>query len=409
MLKGPIARATIRTSFVLGLRLVVQAGTLLLVARMLGPEQFGAFAGVAALAVLLGTLASIGSNLVLLGAMSKDTAQRDQILSWAIPATLVCGAVLLVVFIVISKTILSAANLSLMVLLAIGSAEIWLQPLFTLVATEHHAQGRIARSQLLQVIPLALRTLSALTIIFISPNNPLDIYAIGYFLASLVALVAVTNLLNKPWPTINKWRAPTLCELKNTSGFAITGITRAAPGELDKVIAARLLPLELVGVYTAAARTIAALTLPVTAMMLSVLPRLFRNTANNSFKIHSLTYLSAFTYSVILAAALWFASPIFSTIFGDKYLGIDIAIRWLCFAIPGIALRVVSSNLLISLNKPWLRILIEILAVIVLTTSSLVLIPKLAIIGMFIALTATEWFMAIAGLLAISISVNKKL
>ena len=43
---GPIARGTIRTTFVLGLRLLVQAGTLLIVARMLGPDQFGAFASV---------------------------------------------------------------------------------------------------------------------------------------------------------------------------------------------------------------------------------------------------------------------------------------------------------------------------------------------------------------------------
>ena len=48
---GPIARGTLRTTFVPGLRLPVQAGTLLLVARMLGPQQFGAFAGVAALMV----------------------------------------------------------------------------------------------------------------------------------------------------------------------------------------------------------------------------------------------------------------------------------------------------------------------------------------------------------------------
>ncbi|MGH8403185.1 MAG: lipopolysaccharide biosynthesis protein, partial [Gammaproteobacteria bacterium] len=59
--KGPIARGTIRTGIVLGLRLLVQAGTLLLVARLLGPREYGAFAGVAALAVMLGTLATFGT------------------------------------------------------------------------------------------------------------------------------------------------------------------------------------------------------------------------------------------------------------------------------------------------------------------------------------------------------------
>ncbi|QJX02113.1 oligosaccharide flippase family protein [Alcanivorax sp. IO_7] len=66
MFKGPIALGTIRTSLVLGLRLIIQAGTLLLVTRILGPEKFGAFAGVVALAVLLGTLSTFGANIIFL-------------------------------------------------------------------------------------------------------------------------------------------------------------------------------------------------------------------------------------------------------------------------------------------------------------------------------------------------------
>ena len=50
-MKGPIARGTVRTSFVLGLRVLVQAGTLLLIARTLRPDRFGAFAGAPASAI----------------------------------------------------------------------------------------------------------------------------------------------------------------------------------------------------------------------------------------------------------------------------------------------------------------------------------------------------------------------
>lgn len=81
MLKGPIARATIRTSFVLVLRLIVQSGTLLLVARMLGQELFGAFAGMATLAVLMGAFSTFGTHLVLLGEASKNKQLGVDILS----------------------------------------------------------------------------------------------------------------------------------------------------------------------------------------------------------------------------------------------------------------------------------------------------------------------------------------
>ena len=80
MLKGPVALGTIRTSFVLALRLFIQAGTLLLVARMLGPKEFGAFAGISSLAVLLGALSTFGTNMVLFGEISKESTKRNQVL-----------------------------------------------------------------------------------------------------------------------------------------------------------------------------------------------------------------------------------------------------------------------------------------------------------------------------------------
>ena len=98
---GPIAKSTIQTSFVLGLRLLIQAGTLLLVARMLGPNEFGIFAGVAALAVLIGTFSTFGTHLVLLGEMSKDPHQREHILSYAVPTTLIGGSLLFVLYLCI--------------------------------------------------------------------------------------------------------------------------------------------------------------------------------------------------------------------------------------------------------------------------------------------------------------------
>ncbi len=94
--RGPITRGTILTSTVLGLRLVVQAGTLLIVARLLGPADFGAFAGITALAVVLGTLSTFGMQLVLMEEVSRDPAQRDQVLANALPVTLTLGTLLLV-------------------------------------------------------------------------------------------------------------------------------------------------------------------------------------------------------------------------------------------------------------------------------------------------------------------------
>ena len=400
-MKGPIARGTVRTTLVLGLRLLVQAGTLLLVARMLGPHQFGAFAGVAALAVMLGTLATFGTHLVLLGEVSREPARREQVLSYAIPTTLMCGGALLVVYLLACTLALRESGVAPPVLLAIGAAEMWLQPLFFLLASEHLARGRIARSQMLQTLPLALRLVAAASVFALRPADPLAAYGYSYLLASVLALGFATLTMSSAWPAPGRWRLPGNTELRETAGYAALAITATSPAELDKTLAAKLLPLGAAGVYAAGARVIGAATLPVIAMMLSALPRLFREGLDQPKRTaHLLRWIfgGAFAYSVVLAVALWFIAPGFDWIFGAKYHGIGHVMRWLCLAAPGMALRIAAGSVLMALGRPWMRAGFEIAGLMVLVAASAILTSKFGARGMPLALACSEWGMTLIGL-----------
>src|SRR6185312_4852598 len=397
---GPIARATLRTSFVLGVRLLVQAGTLLLVARMLGPHQFGAFAGVAALAVILGTLSTFGTHLVLLGEVSQEPIRRRQVLSYAVPSTLMCGSILLLAYLLISSLALGVTNIPITVLVAIGVAEVLVQPLFTLPATEHLALGRIARSQLLTTLPLALRLAAAVTVFLLHPADELAAYGYGYLLASLIALSIASVAMPAPWPAPKYWRFMSKAELRHTAGYAALALTTTSPAELDKTLATRLLPLGAAGLYAAGARIIGAATLPVIAMMLSALPRLFREGQNDLKRTaHLLRWVSgaAFLYSTALAVLLWFIAPAFAWLFGPKYQGVEQAVRWLCLAVPGMALRVAAGNVLMALGKPWMRVGFEATGVGILTIAAATLTASFGAKGMTLALTCSEWSMTAIG------------
>lgn len=403
-MKGPIARGTIRTSFVLGLRLLVQAGTLLLVARMLGPHQFGAFAGVAALAVILGTLSTFGTHLVLLGEVSKEPEQRTEVLPYAVPTTLLCGSGLLVIYLAICMLILREADVSLAVLLAIGITETLLQPLFGLPAAEHLALGRTARSQLLTTLPLALRLAAAALVFLLHPVNPLAAYSYGYLVASLIALAIATVTMPAPWPRFVHWRPPNKAELRHSAGYAALNITATSPAELDKTLAAQLLPLGVAGLYAAGARVIGAATLPVIAMMLSALPRLFREGQDQPKRTARLLrwlFAAALGYSVALAVLLWLIAPVFVWLFGPKYNGIEHMIHWLCLAVPGMALRMAAGNVLMTLGKPWMRVSFEVIGLIVLVIAATMLTTRFGPAGMPQALACSEWGMAIIGWLCI--------
>jgi O-antigen/teichoic acid export membrane protein len=398
-LNGPVARATLRTSFVLGLRLLMQTGTLLLVARMLGPHQFGAFAGAAALAVMLGALSTFGMHYVLLGEVSRDPIQRREVLRYAVPTTLLCGSALLAIYLLIGTLILGA-GVPMPALVAIGVTETLLQPLFGLPAAEHLALGRTARSQLLATLPLALRLTAALAVLLLQPTDLLSAYGYGYLLASLIALAVATFSMPAPWPAPKRWRLPSSVELRNTAGYAALAVTANSPTEIDKTLAARLLPLDSAGVYAAGARVVGATTLPIIAMMLAVLPRLFREghvQHQRTAQLVRWVLIATSAYSFALAVLIWFTAPFFVYLFGAKYHGLEHVIHWLCLAIPGIALRLAAGSVLMALGKPWMRAGFEVGGLGVMLAAAIALTTRFGTIGMPLALACSEWMMTLLG------------
>jgi len=398
--KGPIALGTMRTSLVLGLRLFVQAGTLLLIARMLGPDEFGAFAGVAALAVLLGTLSTCGTHLVLLGEVSKDPARREQILPYAITCTLFGGSVLLGIYLLFCKAVLHEANIPLAVLLSIGTAEMLLLPLLSLPAVEHQALGRIARSQLLLILPLTLRLTAAMIVALWRPDDPLAVFGYLYCLTAFVALIVAVPTTPAPWPRLHTWRLPSQGQWQQAKGYAVLAITAAGPSELDKMLAIKLLSPTTGGLYAAGSRVISAATLPVVAMMQSALPRLFRDSRDQpAHTARLLRWIFSITliYSVVLAAALWLAAPIFAWLFGERYDGIEYMISWLCLAVPGMALRIAAGSALMAIGKPWIRAGFEAVGLVSLLIAAVTFTYYFGVVGMPLALACSEWVMAILG------------
>lgn len=399
-LSGPIAQSTLKTTAVLGVRLFVQAGTLLIVARMLGPEQFGVFVGVAALAVMLGTLSTFGSHLMLLGEMAKAPERRAHVLRYALPTTLLCGSLLLLAFLALSQLILPSQAIGWGMLLAMGVADVILLPLISLIASEYLAAERTVRSQLLQTFPLALRLVVAALVWWLQPAQPITAYGYGYGVVAVFAFWMGLAHMPQRWPHPRQWRWSSRSEWQETISYAVLNITAIGPAELDKALAIRLLPSAAVGLYAAGARVVGAVTLPVVALMLSALPRLFREGQNQPQRTSRLLrwiFAATALYSVALAALLWWCAPLFVWLLGDQYAEVDEVIRWLCIAIPGLALRIVAGSALMAMSRPWMRAGFEVVGILTLAIAAITMTAHWGAQGMPLALVCAEWTMALLG------------
>ena len=398
VLKGPVARATLHTSTVLALRLVLQAGTLFLVARVLGPYQFGAFAGIAALAMLLGTLTTFGTHLVLLAEASQAFHRRLRVLPYCVPTALIVGSTLLVVHVLVVGAVFPDSPVSMTLVVVIAATELVFQPLLGLPSVQLQARRKIVASQLVYLTPLAIRFFAILGIALVPIADPLSAFVIGSLLAGLTGLVVATVMLPGAWPAFRHWRIARPSELRRAAGFAVHSFTARGPTEIDKSLAARLLPLATAGVYSGAARIINAVNVPVIAMIQSALPILFaqaRQAAGIQPKMLAAMFAAAFVYGSSAALAMWLLVPVIAWLFGNAYAGIGDAVGLLCVAIPGTSLRMTSGAVLIARQQPWARVSYEVLGIVVVVATAVALVPEFGIAGMIGAYAAAEWMMAI--------------
>ena len=397
MLKGPVARATLRTSVVMLVRLGLQAGSLFLVARVLGPPLFGAYVGTAALAILLGTLTTFGTPLVLLAEASRAYRRRLRVLPYCVSTSLIVGSFLFPLFIALDAILFAGSPVSLPLVAVIGATELFVQPLLRLPSAQLQARHRVVASQFVMLVPQALRFLLVLSIALQPVRSPLTVFLIGSLLAGIIGLLVATKLTPGAWPAFRHWRLATIPELRRAAGFAVLTITSTGPSEIDKSLAARLLPLATAGVYSGAARVISAVSLPVNAMIHAVLPTLFREAGETKGirpKMLATMFAATFFYGTGIAIAMWLAVPLITWAFGSAYVGIGQAVGWLCIAIPGTMLRMSGGAILLARGRPWQRVSCEMAGLASIVILAIYLVPDYGISGMIAAYVIAEWLMA---------------
>lgn len=402
MLKGPIAKATIRTSWVLGLRLVLQACTLILLAKIFGPDDFGIYAGLGALAVLMGTLASFGTHLALLRDVSRFRLDVDEALRLALGTTVFFGATLFALYIIFSQFLLKTPNNIFLIVFCFGCAEMLFQPLLVIAAMERHGKGLIARSQILLTQPLILRLIIVLAITWSMPVYPLYWYAVGHLLVVIFPLIYVFYCSSGTWRQPSQWRIARLSELGGLAGYAVMNTSANGVAELDKMLSLRLLSSNEAGIYSSASRIVSSLTLPVIAMMLSAMPRLFRDQSVAGKKLQWWLIICAGSYGVFASVVMLFSAPWIEMVLGYQYTGTSEVIALLAFAVPAISIRAAATNIMTTLERPWTRVCLELTGWLTIVVLAYILTSFNGSLGLVLAIIGAEWLLAIISILLIN-------
>lgn len=385
---GPVARNTLGTAVIFGIRLLALAVQLLLVARLLGPAGFSHYVAAGGLSVVLGGLSTFGVHLLVLKAAARGSPAP--MLAMALGTwRLLCLPFFLLYLVLCQLLGMLQSNLWLVV--GLGLAEIFVQPLLQLLAMLIQGRGEVAIAQCWLAAPMVLRAILLLPLLLLGS----DVDA-GFVVGSvqLVAVVVCTlamycwgNVAISRW---SEWRVLARGLWGEAGSFALLSITAGGQAELDKLLSVRMLTAGPAGVYTAAARIAGAAILPVVALLVSALPRLFGH-QRWDWKLLRLLSLSAVAYAVVGAVMLWFLSPWLELAFGGAYQGLAGVLAILSLALPAQALRLVVVNVLMAKGAALWRGGIELGVMLVLLVSTFVIAVDGRAASMAWAVVACEW------------------
>ncbi|MDG2537166.1 lipopolysaccharide biosynthesis protein [Dyella jiangningensis] len=396
---GSLARNSVFTTGALALRLVTQAVALVALTRLLGPTDYGHFTSAAALAVVMGTLPSLGSGYVLLKRAAGQPSEVAHTWRYAWPLTFAIGLLLLAGYLAAGLW-LSAGAIGLSLLLWMGCAELLATPFTTLISFALQATERVPLSQLVQWVPLGLRVLAVLPCFALPVEQRLSTYVelqlAASALGALTAWVIARRYVTFDWHP----RLATSEEFRDGASYAAMLLVAANPTELDKVMAVRQVGATDAGIYTAGSRVLGALVMPVLAMLLTAQPRLFRHARNKKSEATTLIcrlFAVALAWGLISGSLLAIASPALPLIFGHGFRRTAELVPWMACSAPFLSLRLASGSVLIALGHPLERMGFELCGIVVLLAGMLVFTPYWGVLGLIIAVIASDIAMSAIG------------
>jgi len=329
--KGTLARNTIWMFMGHGMGILIKAGYFIIIARILGPKQYGAFAGVVALVAILSPFATFGSGSLLVKNVSRDHSLFRPYWGNCLFLTLTSGSALVLFALGISSIVLSH-RIPLMLVLLVSLADLLFARIVDVSVQAFQAFEMVAHMARLNVVAGMCRLLGALIVGILASHPTAVVWGVVYLVSSAIGaifgLVWVTRLRGRPALAI--WRIRS--EFGEGCYFSVSLSAQSIYNDIDKTMLTRLGSLDAVGIYAAAYRLIDAGFIPVRSLLYAAYPRFFQHGSSGitgSTRYARRLLPRSGGYGLLACSALMVFAPLVPRFLGKEYVTAVEAVRWL--------------------------------------------------------------------------------
>ncbi|KJH72559.1 oligosaccharide flippase family protein [Aliterella atlantica] len=329
--QNSLAKNTLWMLLAQGLRLVLQAGYFVIIARVLGPEQYGAFVGVTALISILAPFASLGSGNLLIKNVSRNKALFAEYWGNALWMIVVSGLGLFALVLLIAPaTLPKTIPLALIVLVCL--TDLIFARILDVAGQAFQAVLWLSKTAQLNILPQVTRIIAALALVSLFAHPQAKTWTFLYLISTAVSALIAVFLVHRSlgYPKLALWRIKP--EIAEGFYFSIGLSAQTVYNDIDKTMLARLATLSATGIYASAYRLIDVAFVPVRSLLAAAYTKFFQHGASGitgtmSFAKRLLPL--AALYGVGVGIALFCLAPVVPYILGSEYQDAIAALRWL--------------------------------------------------------------------------------
>lgn len=402
--QNSLAKNTLWMLLAQGLRLVLQAGYFVIIARVLGPEQYGAFVGVSALISILAPFASLGGGNLLIKNVSRNKALFAEYWGNALWMIFVSGFGLFALVLLIAPATLPS-TIPLLLIVLVCLTDLIFARILDVAGQAFQAVLWLSKTAQLNILPQVTRIIAALALVSLFAHpQALEwtfLYLISTAVSALIAAFLVHRLLGAP--KLALWRIKP--EMAEGFYFSIGLSAQTVYNDIDKTMLARLASLQATGIYASAYRLIDVAFVPVRSLLAAAYAKFFQHGASGitgTMDFAKRLLPLAALYGVGVGIALFCLAPVVPYILGEEYRDAIAALRWLA-PLPLLkALHYFAADTLTGAGFQGIRSAMQAIVAIFNVSLNLWLIPAYSWRGAAYSSLACDAFLAIGLWLAVA-------
>ena len=329
--KGSLGRNTIWAFAGQGMSLVFQAGCFILLARLLGSQQYGIYVGAAALVAIVAQYSSLGSGMVLLRYVSQDHSKFAEFWGNAILTTLVLGSIIILILRAVGGILIGPASASILVLVALG--ECTCARLAECAGQAFQAFEGMHVTAVLTTMTNVVRFATVGVMMLTLHHATAWQWAKASLLVSTIsAIVAVAFVSKRLGRPIFRPRLLVQSAAEGL-GFSFASSTTSVYNDLDKAMMSHYAPPAANGAYSLAYRVVDVSCVPMRSLHYAALPRFFQKGANSiseSLGFARKILRMTMPYAILAAAGLFIGARFIPFVVGKSFTNSVPALEWLC-------------------------------------------------------------------------------